>query len=76
MKSKNAALLTLKVDVIFYLRHNQFKLKKQYINVCVCVCVCVCVYSEGYKIFDPLLIFYVCPLTKKNQSIILILGLF
>ncbi len=41
-KSKNAALLTLKVDVIFYLRHNQFKLKKQYISVCVCVWACLC----------------------------------
>ncbi len=28
------------------------------------------------KTFDPLLILYVCSLTKKDQSIILIVGLF
>ena len=34
-------------------------------NVCV-MCVWVCVYVQwGKKVFDPLLILYVCPLTKK-----------
>ncbi len=33
-------------------------------------------YTVGEKWFDPLLILYVCPLTKNDQSIILMVGLF